>query len=69
MQSHVQDDPQAAAWRKPRRSFSNGNCLEAGAGSGSVLVRDTEEAGFAGRTVLAFSAGAWREFTDSLRGR
>jgi hypothetical protein len=52
-------------WRKPSRSGSEGNCVEAASGGGAVLVRDTKDAG-AG-PVLAFTADAWRVFASSLR--
>lgn len=50
------------AWRKSSRSIAN--CVETASTSGLVLVRDTQDRGGA---VLAVSAGAWREFTRSLR--
>jgi hypothetical protein len=50
-------------WRKSRRSVANGQCVEVGA-DGAVLVRDTQDRD---GTVLAVSAGAWREFTGRLR--
>jgi len=68
VQSHMQGDPQPARnWRKPRRSFANGNCVEAGDGHSAVAVRDSKLGG-AG-PVLAFTPAAWREFTSRLRGR
>jgi len=68
MQSHAQSAPQAARnWRKPRRSFANGNCVEAGDGPRGVAVRDTRLGGTS--PVLAFTPAAWREFTSRLRGR
>lgn len=51
-------------WRKPRRSFANGNCVEVADAARIVLVRDTEDRG---GTVLAFGAGAWAEFTKGLQ--
>lgn len=67
-------------WRKPRRSFSNGNCCEVGEdwrkaersiGNGDcleaasgVLVRDTKDREGA---VLRFTPAAWTAFTRSLR--
>ena len=72
-----------SSWRKTRRSMNNGNCAEVGyrkssasyssggcveVGAGTeILVRDTKQDGQPDRTVLAFSAGAWRAFTRLLR--
>jgi hypothetical protein len=54
-----------SGWRKPRRSFSNGQCVEVGQGPAVVAVRDSKdcEAG----PVLAFPAGAWTAFTGQLK--
>lgn len=52
---------EAAGWRTSSASIANGDCVEVGAAAG-VAVRDSkDQAGL----VLAFGAGAWREF---LRG-
>ncbi len=45
-----------ADWRKLRRSFANGNCVEAASG---VQVRDSKDSD---GTVLRFSPAAWRKF-------
>jgi len=52
-------------WRKPSRSFSNGNCVEAAHGPGVVGVRDSKPGGDG--TVLMVPAAAWRAFTARLR--
>jgi Domain of unknown function (DUF397) len=53
------------SWRKSSYSGNGGgNCVEAGTGSGSILVRDTTDRD--GGTLL-FGAGAWERFTASLR--
>jgi hypothetical protein len=52
-------------WRKSSYSGSNGgNCVETATGNGVVLVRDTtnRESG-----TLAFTAGAWQAFLETLR--
>lgn len=54
-----------ADWRKPSRSVGNGACVEAGNAPGRVLVRDSKDRD---GLVPAFGAGAWRVFTDGLRG-
>lgn len=52
-------------WRKSRRSFANGNCVETANTAGAVLVRDTAD-----RTgpVLTFTPRQWAAFTRSLGG-
>lgn len=57
---------EVTGWRASSRC-DIGNCAEAASGPGGVLVRDTRQDGTAARTVLAFPAGAWREFTARLR--
>ena len=53
------------SWRKSSYSGNGGgNCVEAGNGAGSILVRDTTDRD--GGT-LGFSAEAWERFTASLR--
>lgn len=59
------DEMTFTGWRKPRRSFCNGNCTEVAAGDGLVAVRDTKQDG-AG-PVLAFPAAAWAAFTAGIR--
>jgi hypothetical protein len=51
-------------WRKSILSQYNGNCAEVASDGGLVFVRDTQDRD---GTVLAFSAGTWREFTARLR--
>lgn len=51
-------------WRKSSRSEA-GNCVEAGRGPGSVLVRDTADRG---GPLLAFPAEAWAAFTAFAGG-
>jgi hypothetical protein len=52
-----------ADWRRPRRSYANGNCVEAAAVRAVVAVRDSRQAGQPARVTLAFPAAAWRAFT------
>jgi hypothetical protein len=51
-------------WRKSSYSAENGNCAEAAAAAGSVLVRDTQDRD---GVTLAIPAPAWRTFTVRLR--
>jgi len=51
-------------WRKSSYSSANGgDCVEVARAEG-VIVRDTTNRG---GVTLTFSAGAWAEFTASLR--
>jgi hypothetical protein len=52
-------------WRKSTYSDANGGqCLEATDRQANVLVRDTTNRS---AETLAFSADAWRKFTDTLK--
>lgn len=51
-------------WRKPRRSFSNGQCVEAGEGPGVIAVRDSR---LAESPVLTFSSEGWAAFTAGIK--
>jgi hypothetical protein len=51
-------------WRKSSYSGANGSCVETATGNGVVLVRDTTNR--QGGT-LAFTAGAWQAFLETLR--
>ncbi len=46
-------------WRKPRRSYANGNCVEVSSASGRILVRDSRHP--AG-VMLSIPAGPWKAF-------
>ena len=52
-------------WRKPKRSFSHGNCVEVANLPGVIGVRDSKDPG---GTVLTFPAPAWRAFTAAAKG-
>jgi hypothetical protein len=53
------------AWRKPRRSAGEGNCVEvASPPGGGSAVRDSKDTG---GPVLRFSPGEWRRFTARLK--
>lgn len=56
-------------WRKSSYSSTGGaNCVEAGDGTGGVLVRDTKPTGMGPRrTVLEASPSTWRSFTAAMR--
>jgi hypothetical protein len=51
------------AWRKSRRSYGAGECVEAAADGGVVLACDSS----APAVVLAFPAAAWTAFTRRLK--
>jgi uncharacterized protein DUF397 len=53
-----------SAWRKPRRSGTNGNCVETASGNRTVFVRDSKNPE---GVTLSFTADAWAEFNTSLR--
>ena len=53
-------------WRKSSYSAENGNCAEAAAAAGTVLVRDTQARD---GVTLAIPAPAWRTFTARLRAQ
>lgn len=51
-------------WRTSSYTGSEGNCVEVADAAPVVLVRDTKD--LDGGT-LAFTAGTWAAFTDSLK--
>ncbi|MGH3167588.1 MAG: DUF397 domain-containing protein [Trebonia sp.] len=52
-------------WRKSSYSSATGNqCVEAGNGRASVLIRDTTDRN---GVTLSITAGAWQEFTAALK--
>jgi len=52
-------------WRKSSYSIGNGNCVEAAAAHGEVIVRDTASPA---RGQLLFTAEAWDKFTAVIKG-
>jgi hypothetical protein len=52
-----------SGWRKPRRSGTNGNCVEV-ASADSVMIRDTKDRD---GVTLSIPADAWQEFVAGLR--
>lgn len=50
-------------WRKSSRS-GTGNCVEAGTGRGTVVVRDSA---LDGSPVLEFSPASWAQFCVTLK--
>jgi hypothetical protein len=53
------------AWRKPKRSNPNGECVEVNDETG-IEVRDSKNADGA---ILALSPAAWKAFTDEVKTR
>jgi hypothetical protein len=53
-------------WRKSSYSAENGNCAEAAAVDGDVMVRDTQDRD---GVTLAIPAPAWRTFAARLRAQ
>lgn len=51
-------------WRKSSYSGGEGNCVEVGDDSASVVVRDTKDSQ---GPMLRFSADAWRRFIKAAR--
>lgn len=52
-------------WRKPTRSWSNGECVEIGQLAGGLVgVRDSKSAQ---GPVLAFEVGGWNGFLADVR--
>jgi hypothetical protein len=55
------------SWRKSSYSDGNGGqCVEAAAANGAVLVRDTADRD---GPALTIPAAAWKKFTGTLRAR
>lgn len=60
-------DVSSAVWRTSSYSGNNGGaCVEAAAGAGAVLVRDSKDTG---GPVLAFPPGAWAVFAAQVKAR
>ena len=51
-------------WRKSRRSWNNGACVEAASLPGAVVVRDSQDAG---GLVVDYPSMAWRSFVREAR--
>jgi hypothetical protein len=51
-------------WRKSRRSWNNGACVEAASLHGTIAIRDSQDA--SGLT-LSYPAMAWRSFVREAR--
>lgn len=59
---------EVASYRKSSYSSNPANtCVEVGAGSRVVGVRDTTQESDPSRTVIEVSARVWREFAASLK--
>ena len=54
-------------WRKSTKCDKLGGCIEAGATSGIVGVRDTTEETRPYRTTLQFRPAAWEEFIATVK--
>ena len=51
-------------WRKSKRSKANGDCVEAAAAPGAVVIRDSKDP--RGQT-LRYSPDSWRSFLSAAR--
>lgn len=60
-------DNTCTGWRKASYSNGQGSCVEVGDGLNDVLVRDTKQEGRTDRTVVAFSAKAWRSVVADIK--
>jgi uncharacterized protein DUF397 len=52
------------SWRKAKRSKANGNCVEAAAASGVIVIRDSKDPH---GPVLRYSSDSWRSFLGETR--
>lgn len=55
----IDSAPPQVAWRKARRSFGNGECVEVASINGYVAVRDSQNPD---DLALRYSSQAWRSF-------
>jgi hypothetical protein len=53
-----------SAWRKSRRSITNGDCVEVAPAVGVVLVRDSK---YPNGVMLGYPASSWRFFLSSAK--
>lgn len=51
-------------WRKPKRSYSNGACVEVGQGPGIVAVRDSKNPD---GPVLRFPGSTWGRLVREIK--
>lgn len=55
------------AWRKPRRSIGNGECVEVASAQDLIMVRDSKDPS---GPVIRYSAWAWLGFlADAKTGK
>ena len=57
---------QVCGWRVATYTGGQGNCVEVGASTAMIAVRDTKDR--EGGPVLRFGPAAWRAFTQHLKG-
>jgi len=54
----------ASAWRKARRSMTNGDCVEVAPTGSRILVRDSKNPNGA---TLGYPMATWRSFTSGAK--
>jgi hypothetical protein len=59
-----QDEAHRLNWRKARRSWNNGACVEAASLPGAVVVRDSQDLS---GPVLSYPPMVWRAFVRGAR--
>jgi len=60
----TENETRLIKWRKSRRSWNTGACVEAASLRGAVVVRDSQDAG---GLVLSYPPMVWRSFVREAR--
>ena len=50
-------------WRTARRSAANGACVEVALATGTILVRDSKQAG----PIISYTGRSWRTFLAAVK--